>query len=248
MVVRHFKKFVIAAVLMALALPAAAQGRRGRHMKQGNWTGMCRALIESTPAQALDGNEAEQLVYLAEEEKLARDVYAKLNEKWGVPVFRNISQSEQRHLDILKMLLDKYELSNPAANTGAGEFQDPGLQTLYADLISQGEASLSDALKVGAMVEELDIRDLQKAMAATDNEDLKIAFGNLQRGSENHLQAFIGRLEDLGASYPPQYLDAAEFSEILEASNTQAGNFMGRGKGRRGLGYGAGQCLRRRIQ
>ncbi len=248
MVAKNFKKIALTAMVLALAIPALAQGRRGRDMKQGNWTGMCQAMIASTPVQALDGNETQQLLYLAEEEKLARDVYAKLQAKWGVPIFGNISRSEQQHVNVLKMLLDRHELTDPTANMKAGEFQDPGLQTLYSDLVSQGETSLSAALRVGAGIEEMDIRDLREAAAATDNEDLSIAFRNLQRGSENHLAAFVDRLETLGESYTPQYLDAAEFQKILEGSNVQTRDFKGRRNGRKGAGYGSGQCLRSWVQ
>jgi len=110
-----------------------------------------------------------------EEEKLARDVYATLHSKWGLRVFGNISQGEDRHFSAIKVLLDRYDLPDPAANNPVGVFQNAGLQTLYGDLIKQGERSLKSAMRVGAIIEDLDIRDLEKAAEATDNSDLKLA-------------------------------------------------------------------------
>ncbi len=39
------------------------------------------------------------LLYMREEEKLARDVYDYLYEKWNAIIFDNISNSEQIHMD-----------------------------------------------------------------------------------------------------------------------------------------------------
>jgi hypothetical protein len=49
---------------------------------------------------------------MREEAKLARDVYLTLGEKWNVPVFRNIAQSEARHMSVMKMLVDRYGLQD----------------------------------------------------------------------------------------------------------------------------------------
>jgi hypothetical protein len=117
--------------------------------------------------------------------------------RWGARIFANITGSEQRHFDELKLLLDRYGLADPAANSAAGIFQNADLQALYSDLIAQGETSLAAALRVGAQIEDLDIHDLDKALAATDNDDLRIVYRNLRWGSENHIRAYVGRLKSM---------------------------------------------------
>jgi len=225
------KTFILATMILALLVPAWAQRGSGRNMKQQMGFCNCQAVIASIPKQDLDATEIEQLAFLREEEKLARDVYTELYAQWGTPIFNNISQSEQRHFDALQVLLERYGLTDPASNNEKGYFQNSELQTLYSELVSQGETSLSAALRVGATIEDLDIHDLNKALASTDNDDLKTVYQNLLQGSQNHIRAFVGRLEAIGESYEAQYISAAELTEIL-AKPDNAGNGNGRGRNR----------------
>jgi hypothetical protein len=68
---------------------------------------------------------------------------------WELPIFWNIASSEQRHMDSVGLLLEKYELADPAHDQ-AGLFTDPDLQSLYKTLVAAAEASPEDALLVGA--------------------------------------------------------------------------------------------------
>jgi len=115
---------------------------------------------------------------MREEEKLAHDVYVTLYEQWGLPIFQNISQSEQAHTEAVKALLERYGVADPATGT-IGTFSNPELQSLYTDLIARGSQSLVEALKVGVAIEELDILDLQERLVQTDNADIQQVFNNL---------------------------------------------------------------------
>lgn len=184
------------------------------------------------PAGDLDATEADELLYMREEEKLARDVYLTLYETWGLPVFRNIANSEERHTSAVLQLLDRYNLDDPAATQDIGQFSDPSLQQLYDDLVSRGLQSLEDALAVGATIEEVDIVDLQEAIANTDNADIEWVYSNLMRGSENHLRAFTSTLtRQTGETYSPEYLSSEEYDSILN-SGSGRGQGQGRGQGR----------------
>jgi hypothetical protein len=149
----------------------------------------------------LDENEIEGLLQMREEEKLARDVYLKMYEKWGKRVFKNIVESEQRHMDAVLSLLKKYNLTDPAAENSVGEFENTTIQDLYDDLVAAGSVSLVEALRVGVDIEELDIEDLQNFLDNTDNPDIKTVYQNLLEGSLNHLSAFTFQLDRLGATY-----------------------------------------------
>ncbi len=50
------------------------------------------------------------MLILLEEEKLARDVYESFYVKWGAAEFSNIAASEQRHLNSVLRLVEKYGL------------------------------------------------------------------------------------------------------------------------------------------
>jgi hypothetical protein len=238
MLKRSFNCALVLSLLLVLSSPLWAQRGPGRGMQRANSNGLCLALINSAPKRALDANEAAGLAYLREEEKLAHDVYITLYAKWGFQVFDNISQSEERHFDAIKRLLDRYELPDPAANNAIGVFQNNGLQALYGNLINKGERSLKAALSVGATVEDLDIRDLENAAAATDNEDLKLVYGNLLGASENHMRTFVGQLKAAGEIYSAQYVSPATLSEILAISKQTGMGYGARGNGQWGRGRG----------
>ncbi len=145
-------------------------------------------------AAVLTDDEKYWLTYMREEEKLARDVYLSLGSRWSIPILSNIAQSEQVHMDSVKTLIDRYGMPDPAAGKAQGEFTDPVLQKLYNDLIAQGSVSSVDALKVGIFIEETDISDLNKAIAATTHKDIRTMYNNLLQGSMNHLNAFESNL------------------------------------------------------
>jgi hypothetical protein len=164
-----------------------------------------------------DLNEAEAagILFMREEEKLARDVYLTLYDQWELATFKNIADSEQKHMDAIARLIDRYGLTDPVTGHDIGEFSDPDLQHLYDQLVAQGSASLEAALKVGAAIEEIDILDLEEYISATDNGDIQRVYENLNRGSENHLRAFVTELTNLGVDYSPQYLNSTAFDQIV---------------------------------
>jgi hypothetical protein len=178
--------------------------------------------LDALPPSDLSTTEASALVFMREEEKLARDVYQLLYTQWGQKVFSNIAASEQRHMDAVALLLTRYNLPDPAAATGTGVFQDPHVQELFNALMAQGQTSLSAALTVGATIEDLDIQDLQTRIAATDNADIALVFNELMKGSRNHMRAFISQLTKQGVTYTPQYITQAEFDAIIN-SPTETG-------------------------
>jgi len=189
--------------------------------------------VMSLASETLSTEEQNGLVFMREEEKLARDVYLKLYEKWGIPIFNNIAQSEQTHTEAVKDLLDKYNLTDPVADDTVGVFANADLADLYDELVALGEQSKEDALRVGATIEDLDIADLEEQLALTDNADIALVYKNLQRGSRNHLRSFVGQLENMGESYAPEYISQSEYDSIT-GSNRETGNDVQRGWGGNG--------------
>ncbi len=142
----------------------------------------------------LSAADAAAIAYMREEEKLARDVYVAMYDAWGLRAFQNISASESRHMEAVEELIDAYGLTDPAADTAPGEFQNSELQDLYDELVADGSASLEAALKVGVLVEQTDIADLEKALEATDNPEVTAVLGNLLDASQRHLSTFERQL------------------------------------------------------
>ncbi len=181
-------------------------------------SGLTEDVITSLPAEDVSEEEASGLVFMREEEKLARDVYLSLYAKWNARVFSNISNSEQTHTDAIKYLLQKYNIDDPVEYDSLGVFKNETLQALFDTLVVQGSDSLISALKVGALIEEVDIRDIQKELDEhVDNQDIQYVYENLMRGSRNHLRAFVGNLATLGVTYTPQILSQADYDAIINS-------------------------------
>lgn len=170
----------------------------------------------------LSSAEAEDLTFVREEEKLARDVYQALSAIGG-PTFDNIASSEQTHMDRVKELLDLYGVPDPVAGRGPGEFQNAELDALYDALVSAGKASRNGALAVGLEIEELDIHDLDSIKARSSHDDVRSALDELMRGSRNHLRAFYGQLSAVGGTYQAKHIDQAVFMEIATSSQEKGG-------------------------
>ncbi|MCL4126850.1 UNVERIFIED_CONTAM: hypothetical protein GTU68_030176 [Idotea baltica] len=156
---------------------------------------------------------------MLEEEKLARDTYHFLYEKWGLNQFANIKKSEQTHMDAIENLLKQNEISYTILPEGV--FSNPELQAHYDTFNVDGAKSVIDALKIGTTIEDLDIKDLENYVSLTKNNTLINVYQNLICGSRNHLRSFMKGLEKKGGSYTPQFITQDAFDAILNSSNEQ---------------------------
>lgn len=174
-------------------------------------------IIDQFPLTELTENEINGLQFMREEEKMARDVYLTLYEQWFLIPFKNISKSEQVHMDAILNLLNKYGLDDPAEGKEIGEFTNSDLQELYDDLVLRGSESAVEALNVGALIEEVDIIDIQRLLDEDfESEDIEFVMSNLLRGSGFHLKAFVWNLNKYSIVYEPKLLDVEKFNEIIE--------------------------------
>jgi len=194
----------VALVLTGVASQVSANGRQetvppgqgqGRTLGQGPGTSQrtnhdtISAALAGMPVGTLRQGEAEGLIYLHEEERLARDVYTALAELYQVPVFSNIAASEQTHVDGMAVLLKRYGLAVPPDGK-PGSYQDAQLVKTYQELMTRGKQGLAEAAAVGISIEEMDIADLEMRLARTDNADVRLVLEQLLAGSRNHLAAF----------------------------------------------------------
>lgn len=174
----------------------------------------------------LNQQEKDAILYMREEEKLARDVYNLLYDKWGINPFNNIRQSEQVHMDRMKTLITTYQLEDPVMKNldKQGVFTNVQLQQYFNELSTTGGRSLIDALKVGAKIEELDIADLEERIKQTQKQDIISSYNFLKMASENHLRAFVRRLKMQGVVYEPVILSKTEFKKIISSEGTPGRN------------------------
>ena len=174
-------------------------------------------------AEPLSKSEIENLQYLKEEEKLARDVYLYALDLYGQFVFENIANSEQAHMNSVTVMLDKYEIPD-LSYEAMGVFYNEELQNLYNELISLVDKSLQEAFLAGASIEDLDIYDLNNFISTTDHPDLQNLYEVLSCGSRNHMRTFSQEIANTGTVYLPQYISAEEYALILEGEMEKCGN------------------------
>jgi hypothetical protein len=194
-------------------------------------------------SSTLDQAEALHLVFMREEEKLARDVYMTLSSLYpDSQVFVNIGEgSEQTHTDMVRDQLEAYAIEDPNPDTNnlptsigvyTGEEFGTYFTEKYAYLTELGSRSELDALYVGAFIEELDMHDIVECpdyieetdngiddcgMNYTDEAPLINAYSSLVDGSKNHLRSFVGRIETIigEGNYVAQVISQEEVDEIL---------------------------------
>ena len=204
------KKLVTMAILIVMISTTLMAGNWG-----SSFGGEMENILQSVEISSLSEAEAEGILLMREEEKLARDVYLTLYDKWGLRTFTNIAGAESTHMDAMGILLERYNLDDPIKSDTIGVFTNPEIQNLYDVLVAQGSESFNAALNVGATIEDLDIYDLERLIADTDNDDLKIVYQNLLKGSRNHMRAFDMQLSRNGVDYQAQYMSDENLAIIL---------------------------------
>jgi len=218
------------------SIQSGSQGLgQGQNSRAGRGT-------QQSAGTAITDVERQSLIFMREEEKLARDVYLAMQEKWGERVFSNISQAETQHMAAIANLLNRYGIPDPVTDNTPGKFTEVRFQELYQQLVATGSNSITDAMKVGLKIEEMDIADLRAAIQGTNSKDIKRVFENLERGSRNHLRAFAKRLQAAGGEYVATNLSQTDFDQIANSQQERGGGARGRagepgrGRGKRGPG------------
>ena len=201
-----------------------------------------------------DAEEA-HLIFMRSEEKLARDVYltfAIMHPQQ--PIFYTIAESEQKHTDTMRDTLIKFNIDDPEPNANApdgtptsiGVFDNPYFKVYFEDKFNNltGEVNDLSALKVGALIEELDMKDINDCnveiydffafeeatcgLEYTEVRALERTLGNLLAGSENHLCAFISQIGPIISPdcYNAQVLTQGEVLEIIDEQCPEFSGFV----------------------
>jgi hypothetical protein len=168
---------------------------------------------------SLTEEEKVGLLFMLEEEKLARDTYIYMNNLWSMNQFDNIKNSEQTHMNAIKTILDQNNIDYTILPEG--QFDNENLQNLYNQFVIDGQVSSSNALQIGATIEDLDIVDLEDYINESTNQVLISTYQSLQCGSRNHLRSFVSAINNNESIYIPQFLTIEEYENILNGSHEQ---------------------------
>lgn len=164
----------------------AGQGM-GQGPGQGTGTGL--AAVES--GTLTDAQKA-QLAAMAEEELLAHDLYTAFAEDATTPVFEHVADAESQHLVQIRILLERYGVTDPSADHTTGRFSATDIQATYDRLLAEGSASTDAAYAAARSVEQADITVLTDAKSSVTAPDVQLVYSHLLTASERHLTAFGG--------------------------------------------------------
>jgi len=155
-------------------------------MSNGTGTGTLPA------SSTLTAQQKTTLAAMAEEEKLAHDVYLALAADTSDVRFSRIATAEQRHLNAVRTLMLRYGVTDPTAGKAAGEFTSSSVAQQYSELVAQGTKSLVAALEVGRGIEQADLADLRAATKNLTAPDVTAVYTHLSEASARHLRVFGG--------------------------------------------------------
>ena len=226
-ILKGFLPFIIVFFVSAISINEALPKGKGK-------------VIDSDSSATLDYNEQTHLVFMREEEKLARDVYITLGTLYpDSTVFGNIDDSEQRHTNAIRDLLLKYGVEDPSTNDNVGMYTCEQYGWYFTEkftlLTEMAQASEFDAYMVGALIEELDMYDInlcpkvivetEKKIRSeddcgrlyTDNPDVERLLSSLLEGSESHLRAYVENIEKITGEASPHdsHLPSEQVDAIL---------------------------------
>ena len=173
------------------------------------------------PTSTLSQELTNTLAFMGNEERLAYDVYNRLYQEWGTKQLTNIAtNSEYKHITAVQQLIQKYMLNDnvnftnvdlpslgymttPIESMQAGVYDIAHIQKLYDDLVAKGLTSEVEALKVGCIIEVVDVNDLNRDIALAQSEnatDIVEVFNFLRNGSYSHYWSFDGGLKSKGVA------------------------------------------------
>jgi hypothetical protein len=167
-------------------------------------------------AMRLTSREKEGMIFIWEEEKVARDLYSSLFRQNNLTIFKNLTESEQRHMDEAKAIILRYGLVVPENETPE-RFDNESLQRIYNELLAEGRSSDQDAIKAAAVFEEISIIDLKRELSSVQAEDIGVVYQGLLAGSRKHLRSYVSELHKMGIEYAPRHLDLGEFEKSVKA-------------------------------
>lgn len=143
---------------------------------------------DGEPAGELTDAQADALALNAEREKQARDLYTAFADSTGEVRFARLAHAASAHLRALQEMLDVYEVTDPTAANGPGEYADAGVAEDYARLLEEGSASEDAAVEVTRALEESAADRLDDAAddVEDDASDVSRLYEHLALAADRH--------------------------------------------------------------
>lgn len=150
--------------------------------------GTCLAAGTTQPVTGtLTATQRDQLVLLAEQEKLSHDLYTAFAQAYDLPVFDNLAAAEANHLQALRTLMERYGVTDPTADMAPGVFASKTMTADYLQLLAQGKTSQDAALAAARTVETDAITSYGDALDGLSAPAATQVYTNLRAAENRHL-------------------------------------------------------------
>lgn len=177
-----------------------------------------RKYIDDIPKQDLSVHEAVSVLYIHDKELLSYRINYMMSEYWSLTNFGYRVASEENHLNLIHLLMERYKISDFVTHAENDRFLDPLLNEHAVLLTVYGSQSLVDGLIAVASIEENTILEIELLMQhITENEDIELVFKHLSLASRNHLRSFVNAMSILEHSYEPAYMSEQQFQSIISS-------------------------------
>lgn len=171
---------------------------------------------------SISEDDQKALLYLIEEQKMARDVCALLGEKHGVKLFTSYSQKAQAQMVRLEELYKTYKPEYQLDKT-PGTYVNLKIQDLYQYYVSEGVVSLNEGFRAGAKIADASIYGIENIMSGTQNTKLHGVYGIVRCGSGNQLRSFVNMLVGNGEMFMPEYITMKHYRDIMHSADEVCG-------------------------
>jgi hypothetical protein len=170
-----------------------------------------------------DSLTASQVRYLHDQEKLAMDLNWEFQWMWEESIFQTLGAMERRHMDELLTWMNARGLTPLVTSRSEAVYGDDDHLEAWDQLLSRGSASLLEAYRANAYMEEWDITEIRALMESTNEQSLVNVLERLLAGAEKHLQMLVSRIQGLGHVYQAQMLRQSDVDQICSGVEPYAG-------------------------
>lgn len=174
--------------------------------------------IDAIPKQELSVHDAISVLYIHDKELLSYRTNFLMSEYWSLTNFGYRVTSEENHLNLIHLLMERYKISDFVTHAENDHFLDPLLNEHAVLLAAYGSQSLVDGLIAVASIEENTILEIELLMQhITENKDIKLVFEHLSLASRNHLRSSVNAMSLLEHTYEPAYMSDQQLRSIISS-------------------------------
>ena len=140
------------------------------------------------PSESLSGQELQGLLYMAEKQKLHRDVYMAMDERTANPIFNELYLSAAKNMDLITATIENFGQVCPVSKKGVGDFIHAEVQNVYDEFTNSVNDNLIDLLSFALRMEERTVEDIQDFLEQEEgNADIRQLYTELLTDSYSHL-------------------------------------------------------------